>query len=94
MWRFGDPGVSPRFTLSNITTCTQLAAITFHSASLRYFKWPYHAKVMKTLEIVSRGIVSHGVGGGPFRVLDATIQTNYTIARELLRAPASLPFSE
>src|SRR6266576_6617453 len=25
----------------------QLAIITFGKASLRYFKWPYHAKVMK-----------------------------------------------
>src|ERR1700730_8923863 len=35
----------------------QLARITFQSASLRYFRWPYHAKVMKMLEIVSNRIV-------------------------------------
>src|SRR6267378_7474688 len=35
----------------------QLARITFHSASLRYLRWPYHAKVMKMLEIVSSKMV-------------------------------------
>src|ERR1700757_296857 len=30
----------------------QLATMTFHKASLRYFRWPYHAKVMKILEMV------------------------------------------
>src|SRR5271168_4886616 len=35
----------------------QLARITFHNASLRYFKWPYQAKVMKILEIVSSRMV-------------------------------------
>jgi hypothetical protein len=31
--------------------------ITFHSATLRNFKCPYHANVMKMLEIVRRRIV-------------------------------------
>src|SRR5450432_3514314 len=35
----------------------QLARITFQSASLRYFRCPYHAKVMKIFETVSRRIV-------------------------------------
>src|SRR6266704_2098623 len=35
----------------------QLAKITFHSASLRNFRCPYHATVMKTFEMVSRRIV-------------------------------------
>src|SRR5271168_3631306 len=35
----------------------QLARITFHNASLRYFKWPYQAKVMKIFEIVSSRMV-------------------------------------
>src|SRR6266478_3553916 len=35
----------------------QLAIITFHKASLRYFKWPYHAKVMKIFEMASSRMV-------------------------------------
>src|ERR1700682_6810779 len=35
----------------------QLARMTFQSASLRYFKWPYQAKVMKMFEMVRRRIV-------------------------------------
>src|ERR1700680_4527993 len=35
----------------------QLARMTFQSASLRYFRWPYQAKVMKIFEMVSRRIV-------------------------------------
>src|SRR6266481_6679495 len=35
----------------------QLAMITFHSASLRNFRWPYHAKVIKMFEMVSNRIV-------------------------------------
>ena len=35
----------------------QLAKMTFQSPSLRYLRWPYHAKVMKMLEIVSNKIV-------------------------------------
>jgi hypothetical protein len=31
--------------------------MTFQSASLRYFRWPYQAKVMKIFEMVSRRIV-------------------------------------
>jgi hypothetical protein len=31
--------------------------MTFQSASLRYLRWPYHAKVMKMLEMVSSRIV-------------------------------------
>jgi hypothetical protein len=38
----------------------QLARMTFQSASLRYFSWPYHAKVMKIFEMVSRRIVRTG----------------------------------
>src|SRR5260221_1295485 len=35
----------------------QLMAITFQSATLRNFKWPYHANVIKILETVRRRIV-------------------------------------
>src|ERR1700756_2605682 len=35
----------------------QLMTITFHSATLRNFKWPYHANVMKIFEMVRRRIV-------------------------------------
>src|SRR5580704_9615953 len=35
----------------------QLTRMTFQSASWRYFKWPYQAKVMKMLEKVRRTIV-------------------------------------
>src|SRR5712691_7225633 len=35
----------------------QLARMTFQSASLRNFKWPYHAKVMKILDTMSNRIV-------------------------------------
>src|SRR5882724_333897 len=35
----------------------QLTKITFHKASLRYFKCPYQANVMKTLETVNRRMV-------------------------------------
>src|SRR6267143_2432993 len=38
----------------------QLARITFQSASLRNFRWPYHAKVMKMLEMVSNRTVRIG----------------------------------
>src|ERR1700730_3044554 len=34
----------------------QLTKITFHKASLRYFKCPYQANVMKILETVSSSI--------------------------------------
>src|SRR5258707_5646026 len=35
----------------------QLAKTTFHSASLRYLRWPYHANVMKMFESMSKRIV-------------------------------------
>src|SRR6266481_3950480 len=35
----------------------QLMTITFHNATLRNFKWPYHANVMKIFEMVRRRIV-------------------------------------
>src|SRR5215813_7421332 len=35
----------------------QLARTTFHSASLRYLRWPYQAKVIKMLETASRTMV-------------------------------------
>src|SRR6267154_3936430 len=35
----------------------QATMITFQSASLRNFRWPYQAKVMKMFEIVSSRIV-------------------------------------
>src|SRR5260370_32925150 len=35
----------------------QLARITFHNASLRYFRWPYQANVIKMFEMVSSKIV-------------------------------------
>src|SRR5882762_5336029 len=40
----------------------QLARTTFQSASLRNFKWPYHAKVMKILDTMSNRIVRIGKG--------------------------------
>src|SRR6266403_1564758 len=40
----------------------QLARMTFQSASLRNFKWPYHAKVMKMLDTMSNRIVRIGKG--------------------------------
>src|ERR1700681_2848895 len=43
----------------------QLARITFHSASLRYFRWPYQAKVMKIFEIVSKRMVRMGFSRSP-----------------------------
>src|SRR6267378_6891335 len=41
----------------------QLMTITFHSATLRYFKCPYQANVIKTFEMVSRRIVRMRPGG-------------------------------
>src|SRR5271169_5521335 len=35
----------------------QLTRITFQSAEVRYFRWPYQAKVMKMFEMVSRTMV-------------------------------------
>src|ERR1700674_251142 len=35
----------------------QLMTITFQSATLRNFRWPYHANVMKIFEMVRRRIV-------------------------------------
>jgi hypothetical protein len=35
----------------------QLTRITFQSAEVRYFKWPYQANVMKIFEMVRRTIV-------------------------------------
>lgn len=32
---------------------SQLMMITFQSAESLYFRWPYHAKVMKILEMVN-----------------------------------------
>src|ERR1700682_3767099 len=46
----------------------QLARITFQSASVRNFRWPYHAKVMKMLEMVSNRTVRIGKDA-PRRVL-------------------------
>ena len=40
----------------------QLARITFQSASFRYFKCPYQAKVMKMLEIVNNTMVRILIG--------------------------------
>src|ERR1041385_217259 len=36
----------------------QLTSVTFHSGTSWYFRWPYHAKVMKMFEISSRTMVS------------------------------------
>src|ERR1700756_381149 len=41
----------------------QLMTITFHSATLRNFKCPYHANVMKIFEMVRRRIVRIRPGG-------------------------------
>src|SRR3981081_635082 len=46
----------------------QLTMITFQRASLRNFRWPYHAIVMKILEMVSNSIVRIRKGA-PRRVL-------------------------
>lgn len=35
----------------------QLAMMTFQRASLRYFRWPYHAKVMKIFSVVRSKMV-------------------------------------
>src|SRR5271168_3915277 len=35
----------------------QLTRMTFQSAEVRYFKWPYQANVMKMFEMVSRTMV-------------------------------------
>src|SRR5882762_10755212 len=35
----------------------QLTAMTFQSATFRYFRWPYHANVIKIFEMVRRRIV-------------------------------------
>ena len=40
----------------------RLITITLKSGTPRYFKWPYQAKVMKMLEIVSRIMVVIGAG--------------------------------
>jgi hypothetical protein len=51
----------------------QLTSVTFHSGTFWYFRCPYQAKVMKTLEISSRKIVSmrillsHSQVGGRFK---------------------------
>ena len=36
---------------------SQLITMTLNSGTWRYFRWPYHAKVMKMLETVSSSIV-------------------------------------
>src|ERR1700740_2433374 len=48
----------------------QLAMMTFQRASLRYFRWPYHAKVMKIFEMVR----SRMVRTNPPRERDAAIE--------------------
>ena len=35
-----------------------LMSVTFHRGTFWYFKWPYHAKVIKMLEKISRIIVA------------------------------------
>src|SRR5713226_9457237 len=52
----------------------QLARMTFQSASLRNFKWPYHAKVMKILDTMSNRIVRIGKGA-PCTVLRYRLET-------------------
>src|SRR5437868_13899452 len=37
---------------------SQLTAITFHSATPLYFRWPYQAKVMNTFDRISRTMVA------------------------------------
>src|SRR5258707_7954870 len=44
----------------------QLMTITFHSATLRNFKCPYHANVMKIFEMVRRRIVRMRPSGSLF----------------------------
>src|ERR1700745_856678 len=36
---------------------SQLTSVSFHSGTFWYFKWPYHAAVMKMLEKSSKTIV-------------------------------------
>jgi hypothetical protein len=40
--------------------------VTFHNGTFWYFKWPYHAKVINTLEIVKRIIVAMRAAPIPF----------------------------
>src|ERR1700732_3152391 len=49
----------------------QLARMTFHSASLRYLRWPYQAKVMKIFDMVSSKIVRTIISGAQRRYSDA-----------------------
>jgi hypothetical protein len=36
----------------------QLMSVTFHSCTFWYFKWPYHAKVIKILERIKNTMVN------------------------------------
>jgi len=54
----------------------QLIMITFQRASLRNFRWPYHAKVMKMFEMVSSRIVRIEIGSPKhYAVKQTVIQT-------------------
>src|ERR1700675_4636692 len=69
----------------------QLARITFQSASLRYFRWPYHAKVMKMLEIVSNRIVRIRKGA-PCTVLRFRLEKRRDSPKLLFRQMLSAGF--
>src|SRR5579863_6652546 len=70
----------------------QLARITFQSASLRYFRWPYQAKVMKIFEIVSnrmvrtkppsQGVVMIETGGEQYQVTTIVTECGQATGRE------------
>jgi hypothetical protein len=47
---------------------TQLTRMTFQSASLRNFRWPFHAKVIKMLEMVRNRIVRMRKGAPPMEL--------------------------
>src|SRR5580704_5456953 len=64
----------------------QLTRMTFQSAEVRYFKWPYQAKVMKMFEMVSRTIVRTRVFSsvasdlyGATRSFETAMQVSYGI---------------
>src|SRR5712664_5032565 len=69
----------------------QLTMIAFHRASLRNFRWPYHAKVMKMLETVSNRIVRIR-NAAPRRVLCYKLETRKASPKLLFRQTLSAGF--
>src|SRR5260370_14476426 len=69
----------------------QLTMIAFHRASLRNFKWPYQAKVMKILETVSNRIVRIR-NAAPRNVLCYKLETRKASPKLLFRQTLSSGF--